>query len=99
VGIVTWIKTIPPAQADSELRRCYVDVYALHPPEYAQPVAATSRPDGSTDSITKAHSLIPQAMRHAMSAYGVLLAPDLPLTRRQHEMIATVVSSLNRCFY
>jgi hypothetical protein len=38
-------------------------------------------------------------MRHAMSAFGVLLAPDLPLSRRQQEMIATVVSAHNRCFY
>ena len=45
------------------------------------------------------HSLIPQALRHAMSTFGVLLSPDLPLTRRQHEMIATVVSALNRCVY
>ena len=32
-------------------------------------------------------------------AFGVLLAPELPLQRRQHEMIATLVSALNRCFY
>jgi hypothetical protein len=38
-------------------------------------------------------------MLHALSTYGVLLDPQLPLTRRQHEMIATVVSALNRCFY
>jgi hypothetical protein len=38
-------------------------------------------------------------MVHAMSAYAVMLDPQLPLTRRQHEMIATVVSALNRCFY
>jgi AhpD family alkylhydroperoxidase len=28
-----------------------------------------------------------------------LMLPDLPLTRAQHEMIATVVSVRNRCFY
>jgi hypothetical protein len=38
-------------------------------------------------------------MRHGMSTLAVLLTPDLPLTRRQHEMIATVVSALNGCFY
>jgi uncharacterized peroxidase-related enzyme len=27
------------------------------------------------------------------------MAPDLPLNRRQHEMIATVVSATNRCYY
>jgi alkylhydroperoxidase family enzyme len=62
-------------------------------------VPALQRPDGAADSITAAYSLIPQAMLHAMSAYGVLLDSNLPLTRRQHEMIATVVSALNRCFY
>jgi len=27
------------------------------------------------------------------------MSPDLPLTRRQHEMITTVVSVTNRCRY
>ena len=30
---------------------------------------------------------------------GALMAPDLPLKREQHEMIATRVSVLNRCHY
>jgi len=38
-------------------------------------------------------------MEHALSTYGLLLSEELPLTRRQHEMIATLVSALNRCFY
>jgi len=38
-------------------------------------------------------------MHHAMSAFAVMLSPGLPLTRRQHEMIATVVSALNSCYY
>jgi hypothetical protein len=96
---MTWIKTVPPAEAGPELRRCYEEVYALYPPEYAGEVPAVARPDGTADSIVAAHSLIPQALRHAMSAYGELLDPGLPLSRRQHEMIATVVSALNRCFY
>jgi hypothetical protein len=96
---MTWIQTVPPADADPELRKAYEAVYALYPPEYRNEVPALRRPDGSTDSIVAAHSLVPEAMRHAMAAFGVLLAQDLPLTRRQHEMIATVVSALNRCFY
>jgi hypothetical protein len=96
---MTWIQTILPADADDELRRCYESLYALYPPEYHTEVDALRRPDGSSDRITAAHSLIPEAMRHAMSAYAVLLAPELLLSRRQHEMIATVVSALNRCFY
>lgn len=96
---MTWIKTIAPAAADGELRQCYEAVYALYPPEYGSEVPALKRPDGPPDSIVASLSLIPQALRHAMSAYGVLLSPDLPLSRRQHEMIATLVSALNRCFY
>ena len=36
---------------------------------------------------------------HALATFGALMAPDLPLGRRQHEMIATVVSVTNRCRY
>jgi hypothetical protein len=38
-------------------------------------------------------------MLHAMSTFGALLDPALPLSRRQHEMIAAVVSAQNQCFY
>ncbi len=96
---MTWIRVIPPEEADPQLRGAYEAVYALYPPEYRQEVPALVRPDGGADSIVAAHSLIPEALRHAMAAFGTLLAPDLPLSRRQHEMIATVVSALNRCFY
>jgi hypothetical protein len=96
---VTWIQTTAAAEATGDLKKCYEAIYALYPPEYMQEVPALKRPDGSADSITASHGLIPQAMLHAMSAYAVLLDPQLPLTRRQHEMIATVVSALNRCFY
>jgi hypothetical protein len=96
---MTWIRTVPPAEADGLLKTCYEAVYALYPPEYGTEVAMVQRADGSADSIVAAHSLIPEALRYALSAYGVLLAPELPLQRRHHEMIATVVSALNRCFY
>jgi hypothetical protein len=96
---MTWIRTVPISEAGPELIRQYQAVYALYPREYAVDVPALVRPDGPSDSITAAHSLIPDAMRHGMSSFGVLLSPDLPLTRRQHEMIATVVSALNSCFY
>lgn len=96
---MTWIRTIPVEQADDVLRRCHEAVERLYPPEYRANVAATRRPDGGSDSVVSAHSLIPQAMLHAMSTFGVLLDPALPLSRRQHEMIAAVVSAQNQCFY
>ena len=97
---MTWIKTAPYEQAGPDLRRVYEAIRALYPPEYGgEPVPSLVRPDGTSDSITAAHSLIPEAMRHMMSGLGALLQPDLPLTRRQHEMIAAAVSIQNSCFY
>lgn len=96
---MTWIQTVSPEQADDALRRCYDAIYHLYPPEYHAEIEAVRRPDGGADSIVEAHSLIPEAMQHAMSTLGVLLQPDLPLSRKQHEMIAAVVSAQNRCFY
>jgi hypothetical protein len=96
---MTWIKTIGPDEGDDYLRRIYEQVRALYPPEYGPPVEAVTRADGTSDSVTAAHSLIPEAMRHMMSGLAVLLKPGLPLSRAQHEMIAAVVSARNRCFY
>jgi hypothetical protein len=96
---MTWIKNVPYEQADPELRRVYESIYSLYPGEYRDPVPSLVKPDGTTDSVTAAHSLIPEAMRHMMSGLAVLLQPNLPLTRRQQEMIASVVSVHNSCFY
>jgi len=94
-----WIHVASPQAADPALRQIFDAIYALYPPAYHDAVPTLVNPDGSEDSIIAAHSLIPQAMLHIGSALGVLYQPDLPLTRRQHEMIAAVVSAQNRCFY
>lgn len=96
---MTWIKTVSIESAGPELRAVYQSINSLYPAEYADPVAAVTRPDGTSDGVTAAHSLIPEAMRHMMSGLAVMLRPDLPLTRRQQEMIASVVSAKNQCFY
>ncbi len=96
---MTWITTIQASAATGPLREFYSQVYALYPAEYGAEVPAILRADGTADSIVAAHSLIPEAMWHGMSTLGVLLSPTLPLDRRQHEMIATLVSALNNCFY
>ena len=92
---MTWIRTVP-AEADAAVRRAIEAQRALYPAEYAEPVHPTA--DG-TSGIVASHSLIPAALQHAFSTFGALLAPDLPLTRTQHEMITTVVSVTNRCRY
>ena len=95
-GEMTWIRTVPLSQADDKLRWAIEQQRALYPIEYAQPVHPTE--DG-TSGIVASHSLIPDALYHAFATFGVLMSPELPLTRRQHEMITTMVSVSNRCHY
>ena len=91
---MTWIKTIPFTRADEALRRALEAQQALYPKEYER----NSGDDGAT-SIVATHTLIPEALHHAFATFGALMSPDLPLTRRQHEMITTVVSAINQCHY
>ncbi|HET6890659.1 MAG TPA: hypothetical protein VFH31_06120 [Pyrinomonadaceae bacterium] len=93
---MTWIKTVA-ASEDEDVRRAVESQRELYPIEYATPVHPT--PDGETAGIVASHSLIPNALYHAFSTFGALMSPDLPLSRRQHEMITTVVSVTNRCHY
>jgi hypothetical protein len=93
---MTWIQTVP-ASEDERVKKAAEAQRQLYPIEYASPVHPT--PDGETSGIVDSHSLIPDALYHAFATYGSLLSPDLPLERRQHEMIATMVSVVNRCHY
>ena len=93
---MTWIKTIAISE-DEKVRQAVEAQRNLYPAEYAEPIHPT--PDGETSGIVASHSLIPDALYHAFATFGALMSPDLPLTRRQHEMITTVVSVTNRCHY
>lgn len=93
---MAWIKTIPFAEADEKLRNALENQRSMYPVEYAIPAPGASSSD---ESIIESHTLIPDVLFHAFSAFGALLSPDLPLERRQHEMIATLVSVVNRCHY
>ena len=92
---MTWIRTIS-AEEDNCVREAMENQRALYPKEYATPVHAGQ--DGAAP-IVASHSLIPPALYHAFSTFGTLMSPELPLSRRQHEMITTVVSVTNRCKY
>jgi hypothetical protein len=77
----------------------YAKLMPMFPPEYAGPVEALSRPGRPPESVVALHSLLPGVMEPMFTALARLMSPDLPLTRRQHEMINTVVSGVNRCRY
>jgi alkylhydroperoxidase family enzyme len=93
---MTWIRTIPFSEADDELRQAMEAQKALYPEQYAVPVHPV---EGGGSLIVTSHSLIPQALYHAFSTFGALMSSGLPLQRRHHEMIATMVSVINRCVY
>jgi hypothetical protein len=93
---MTWIRTVSLAEADDKLLKAIEGEQTFYPKEYAVPV----HPDQSgASSIVGSHTLIPDALFHAFATFGSLMSPELPLSRAQHEMIATMVSVTNRCVY
>ena len=92
---MTWIKTVS-MEDDPRVKNAIEAQRKLYPIEYATPVHPTA--DGAS-AIVASHSLLPDVLHHAFSTFGALMSPDLPLTRRQHEMITTMVSVTNRCHY
>jgi hypothetical protein len=93
---MTWIKTVS-MEDDERVKKAMLDQRKLYPVEYATPVQILNH--GVENSIVGSHSLFPEVLFHAFGTFGALMSPELPLRRDQHEMIATMVSVTNRCFY
>ncbi|MGP0067694.1 MAG: hypothetical protein ACLQGP_29375 [Isosphaeraceae bacterium] len=93
---MAWIRTTPLEGEEDAVQKAMADQRHLYPQEYAQPVQEL---DEGLPGIVASHTLIPQALYHAFATFGALMSPDLPLGRRQHEMIATMVSLTNKCHY
>ena len=82
---MAWINTISEADATGVVAKQYA--------------AAVGRA-GSVAGIVKLHSLQPSGMRPSMMLYGeTTVAESNPLPRWTREMIATIVSRTNECFY
>ncbi len=96
---MAWIKTVPMAEASERLLELMSKAHTLYPSEYNAPVPAAGDTGDGAAGIVASHTLIPDALYHAFSTFGVLMSPDLPLSRRQHEIITTMVSTTNRCHY
>ena len=91
-----WIRTLSLDDANDKVLEAMAKQRALYPQEYAQPVQEL---DQGLPGIVASHTLIPEALYHAFATFGALMSPELPLQRRQHEMIATMVSLTNKCHY
>ncbi len=98
---MAWIEVHKPSPENAALQAALEAQAAMYPAEYGPAHRAERRVPAPVmnDSIVLSHSLIPEALRHAFGTFGALMHADLPLARRQHEMIALTVSTLNRCFY
>jgi len=91
-----WIRTLSLDDADEKVLEAMAKQRSLYPQEYSQPVQEL---DQGLPGIVASHTLIPKALYHAFATFGALMSPELPLQRRQHEMIATMVSLTNKCHY
>ncbi len=81
---MAWIKMIEPAEAMGELKT-----------EYDKAV----RRAGKVFNILKVQSLNAGALRASMEMYLATMYGPSGLSRAEREMLATVVSWANRCFY
>ncbi len=93
---MTWIQVLPLTDAHAEWQAAFERQGRFYPSEYSEQLPGLPE---FADGIVSAHSLIPDAMEHAFSTFGALLSDKLPLTRRQHELIATAVSQANCTSY
>lgn len=81
---MAWIKTVEDGEAQGTLQRLYEGL---------------RKQLGVVPNILKVFSLHPEAMRATMTIFQTLMYGPGPLSRPQREMIALVVSTINRCHY
>lgn len=81
---MAWIRTIDEDEAEGMLERLY---------------GRMTEPWGGVDNILKVHSLNPPSLKAHFEIYKTLMRGRSPLSRAQREMIAVVVSKINRCHY
>lgn len=81
---MAWIKTVEPEKATGELKA-----------EYARAVKRA----GKVFNILKVQSLNPPVLHASMQMYLATMYGPSGLSRAEREMLATVVSWANQCFY
>jgi len=81
---MVWIRVIEEDEAEGRLKEYYEEI---------------KRARGKVANIMKIHSLHPEAMVKHLELYLAIMFRPGGLKREQREMIATVVSALNKCGY
>lgn len=81
---MAWIETIPPAEAAGVLKSVY---------------DAARKRAGSVANIVRMMSPNPDVLRASMGLYRTIMFGESPLPRSLRELLATVVSRTNDCYY
>lgn len=79
-----WIRVVDETEAQGRLKECYDEI---------------KKARGKVANIMKVHSLQPDAMMAHLNLYKTIMFGPSGLSRRQRELLATVVSALNECAY
>ncbi len=82
---MAWIETVAEENADGELARLYRRCLE---PQSEQ-----------VDNILKTHSLHPEGLKAHLELYRAVMKGTRSLPKVEREMIALVVSQINRCHY
>jgi len=81
---MSWIRTVPEAEASGELKQIYNETRAKF---------------GSVINLVKIQSLRPDTMGIGRQLYRHLMTAPGGLSHLQRVLLATVVSRLNQCHY
>lgn len=90
-----WIRMIGVREAEGELKQ----VYAAMRTHLGSRPAVYNTPTGDAPNIVKSHSLDPEGLRLAFSISSAIHWSDKSLPWAKREMINTVTSRANNCFY
>lgn len=88
---MAWLQTIPRGQAQGELAEVYAAMAARPIPDAYRP------PHDGAPGIMLAHSLDAELMKRTFGGTGSL--HRTPLEWAERELIASVTSRTNQCFY
>jgi alkylhydroperoxidase family enzyme len=81
---MAWIRKVPIHEATGQLKTIFDEAI---------------KRAGKVYEIVHLHSLNPQVLQASLEVYKATMYGPSPLSRRQREMIATLVSRLNHCHY
>ena len=90
-----WIQMLGVHEAEGALREVYAQMRA----NMGSRPSVYSTPTGNAPNIVKSHSLEPEGLRLAFSISTAIHWSDKSLPWVKREMINTVTSRANNCFY